>query len=140
MLTKVTISWNIVIFLSFLSCTEIQAQKNKNIVTNRNQNDPIDPEDVRFNKFFFNGLFNPPGFKPLIQKDYPISGFTNTTLRLSDAYSVVTLDDYEVIYNVPRLIETVGGLPSNPDSNRNSDFWDVSNDLLKVVACCSNCH
>ncbi len=103
------------------------------------QRETLDPEDVRFNKFFFNGNYNPVGFKPLLKKDYPISGFTNSTLRLSDAYSVITTDDYEVVYNVPRLIQTIGGLPSYPDS-RNDHFWDVSSIILHIYSIVSQQH
>lgn len=81
---------------------------------------------MRFNKFYFTSNVNPVGFKPLKKDDYPISGLTNSTLRLSDAYSVTSLDDYEVIYNVPRLIEKIGGLPSYPKEDENAPFWDVS--------------
>lgn len=104
------------------------------------QRETLDPEDVRFNKFFFHGNYNPQGFKPLLKKDYPISGLTNSTLRLSDAYSVITTDDYEVVYNVPRLIQTIGGLPSYPDSNGNGHFWDVSSFIPHIYSKVSNKH
>jgi hypothetical protein len=108
------------------------AQKNTNGDRNRNSGNSregdasIEMEDVRFNKFYFtSSTINPLGFKPLKKEDYPISGLTNSTLRLSDAYSVITLDDYEVVYNVPRLIRDIGGLPPYPDSNESSEFWNV---------------
>ena len=109
--------------------------RNKNGNKNRsnNINDELPMEELRFNKFFFSSSVNPRGFKPLKKEDYPINGITNSTLRLSDAYSVVALDDYEVIYNVPRLIEKIGGLPSYPEEDENAPFWELVSSLHHVI-------
>ena len=111
------------------------AQKNNNRNKNGNDifNDQLPMEELRFNKFFFTSSVNPRGFKPLKKEDYPINGITNSTLRLSDAYSVVALDDYEVTYNVPRLIEKIGGLPSYPEEDENAPFWELVSSYNRIV-------
>jgi hypothetical protein len=90
-------------------------------------------EDLRFNKFFFPRYALPPkGFKPLTSKDYPISGFVNETLRTSNAISVITPDDYEIVYDLPRLIDAIGGLPPQPEANVNAEFWDLLRHVIDV--------
>lgn len=93
----------------------------------------LETEDLRFNKFYFPRYTLPPkGFKPLKSHDYPITGFVNQTLRTSNAYSVITPDDYEIVYSVPRLIEAVGGLPPQPEANVNAEFWDLLRHVIDV--------
>lgn len=145
-------TWNLIVFLSLLSSNSGQRNNfnndrnnnrnnngnngngnNNSNNNNRNRNDILDMEEVRFNKFFFTSSnVYPQGFKPLKKDDYPISGLTNSTLRLSDAYSVVTLDDFEVNYNVPRLISKVGGLPSHPDGDLNAPYWDLLREVIRI--------
>lgn len=99
----------------------------------RNDWSKLETEDLRFNKFYFPRYALPPkGFKPLKKNDYPISGFVNETLRTSNAYSVITPDDYEVVYNLPRLIDAVGGLPPQPEANVNAEFWDLLRHVIEV--------
>jgi hypothetical protein len=125
--------WNLTLFLFLFfsnknsDAQKTQRKKNDNKGTS-NDSKTIDMEDVRFNKFYFEGsTYVPPrSLKPLKKNDYPISGVTNSTLRLSDAVSVMTMDDYEVFYNVPRLIKVIGGLPSHPDDDQDAPFWNVS--------------
>lgn len=112
---------------------------------NRDSDDlALGTEQYRFNKFSFPDFSIPPrGFKPLKDDDYPISGRVNDTLRLSNAYSVITADDYEVTLNMRSIIEAIGGLPKHPEPRTSSDFWDVSfNDnysfikMLRLIFVC----
>lgn len=112
---------------------------NNDYIWNQNYDDDgnewlkLETEDLRFNKFYFPRYALPPkGFKPLKKNDYPISGFVNETLRTSNAYSVITPDDYEIVYSVPRLIEAVGGLPPQPEANVNAEFWDLLRHVIDV--------
>ena len=106
------------VFLVFLCRADSQRNGNKF---------QMDTDEIRFNKFNFPSyILAPKGFKPLMKDDYPITGFVNQTLRISNAYSVITPDDYEVVYNVPKIIEAVGGLPPQPQPNPNAAFWKVS--------------
>ncbi len=94
---------------------------------------PIVTEDFRFNKFWFpSQAVQPDGFKPLKPDDYPIMGYVNETLRNSNAVSVITLDDYEVEYDVPRMIDVVGGMPPHPSSNPNDKFWELLREVMRV--------
>lgn len=88
--------------------------------------------DLRFNKFWFKSRNMNSNIKPLKANDYPITGFVNETLRESNAYSVITPDDYEVVYNVPKIIEAIGGLPPQPSANPNSKFWDMLREVMNV--------
>ncbi len=124
MVSITKIKWQLILFLSLLSL--YNAQRNRGGDTSDRDDDILDMEEVRFNKFYFtSSTVKPRGFKPLKKGDYPIAGLTNVTLRLSDAVSVTTMDDYEVVYNVPNLIRYIGGLPSYPDSNKNAPYWNV---------------
>lgn len=99
---------------------------------NRDSDDiALRTEQYRFNKFSFPDFSIPPrGFKPLNDDDYPISGRVNTTLRLSNAYSVTTADDYEVTINMRSIIEAIGGLPKHPEPSTSSDFWDMLREVM----------
>ena len=109
---------------------EMANSMNLNVARNRNRDDDditLRTEQFRFNKFSFPDFSFPPrGFKPLKEDDYPISGRVNETLRESNAYSVITADDYEVIFNMRSIIEAIGGLPIHPEPSASSDFWNVS--------------
>mmetsp|Transcript_10373 Transcript_10373/g.19405 ORF Transcript_10373/g.19405 Transcript_10373/m.19405 type:complete len:206 (-) Transcript_10373:4501-5118(-) len=105
----------------------------KNFDDDDNEWSRFKTEDLRFNKFYFPRYALPPtGFKPLIKNDYPISGFVNRTLRTSDAISVITPDDYEIVYNLPRIIDAVGGLPPQPEAHVNAKFWELLQHVIDV--------
>ena len=110
-------------------------------------------DNLRFNKFSFiddiddayheyrlilpHSNFNESHFYedllPLTKNDYPISNNTEIVKMLKDettATSVVTEDDAELKWDVSTLIELVGGDPTHPSSDRNSEYW---NQLLKVM-------
>jgi hypothetical protein len=90
-------------------------------------------DSMRFNKFYFPKYqLKPKGFKPLTKNDYPIRGYVNATLRASDAISIVTLDDYEVHYDIPSIIESIGGMPDHPSSDEKAPFWDKLRHVMKV--------
>lgn len=83
--------------------------------------------ELRFNKFKYvtdeYALYYA-DFKPLISKDYPLYGYVNKTLRLAtNVHSVITPDDYEVKYDIPSLLDAVGGYPPMPDENEDNVFW-----------------
>ncbi len=93
----------------------------------------LETHEIRFNKFQFpKFLLSPRGFKPLTNKDYPLTGYVNETLRLSDAESVITPDDPEVVYNVPKIIDAIGGLPPFPETDENAEFWKVNSCFINL--------
>ncbi len=86
----------------------------------------IDPKDKghRFAKFtMYDGKE-----KPNMQSTsaYPMSQEVSTLLRFhSNAYSVVTLQDYEMKHHdVTHYIDKVGGYPARPTTDLNGEYWD----------------
>lgn len=80
---------------------------------------PVEPDDLgmRFNKY---GT-TVPTLKAL---DYPLPHQKAIELRKTKAVSLVNIADCdECFMPIWRLIEQVGGLPSNPSSNPDSPFW-----------------
>jgi len=92
----------------------------------------LSTDDFRFNKFGFKSSDMNGNIKPLTRQDYPISGHVNETLRESNAYSVITEDDYECVYNVTNIIDIIGGLPPQPSSDPKSEFWDMLREVIDV--------
>jgi hypothetical protein len=84
--------------------------------------------DIMFNKF----SGDPQGFKPLIGKHYPVSGEVYDTLHeMTNAEHVMMMNDEKVKdYDIMKIIEKLGGLPSYPEENEDAEFWDVS------IGCC----
>lgn len=94
---------------------------------------PLETDEIRFNKFYFPSYaLGPKGFKPLKKADYPLTGYVNNTLRISSAESVITPDDWEVVYNVPDMIDKIGGLPPHPEANEYAKFWDLLREVIYV--------
>lgn len=81
--------------------------------------------------------FNKVGFKEnlyLSTPDYPMEGSTAQMLQIeSTAVSVVTKDDWECQnVNITEFIEAIGGYPSFPCSNPESDFWTEFRDVVEI--------
>jgi hypothetical protein len=110
-----------------LGQVQYQLAHGQRVQQDNDENRPIATSDLRFNKFTFpEYALKPKGFKPLKKADYPITGYVNDTLRVSSAESVITPDDMEVVYNVPLIIDAIGGLPPQPEANITAEFWKVS--------------
>jgi hypothetical protein len=93
-----------------------------------------DPNDVglRFSKVTFPGGEVPDGAQlPMSRSSYPLNLETATWFRLSLCPSIIVEEDcFDCDMSFESLIESIGGLPSNPSSDPSSGFWD---DFREVV-------
>mmetsp|Transcript_31579 Transcript_31579/g.35900 ORF Transcript_31579/g.35900 Transcript_31579/m.35900 type:complete len:198 (+) Transcript_31579:219-812(+) len=94
-----------------------------------------DDADVRFNKFeLFDPSYN--HFLPLGSIQYPISGNSAVVTMLKKHTNAVTVvdsqDDVELVYDVDKLIEKVGGLPDHPSIDLNTPYWDKLNKVIDM--------
>lgn len=107
--------------------------RDRNEERNRGRKQRTTTGDLSFNKLGFPSFaVDPNGLLPLKRIDYPITGFVNRTLRVSDAYSVITPDDFEVVYNIVHLIDSVGGLPPMPEPDVDAPFWKLLRHVMRV--------
>jgi hypothetical protein len=93
-------------------------------LTNEGRRELMRTSDIMFNKF----SGEPRGFKPLIAKHYPVGGEVYDVLHeMTTADNVVLRNDRKVKdFNIMKIIDKLGGLPSYPEENEDAEFWDVS--------------
>jgi len=92
----------------------------------------VEEMGYRFNKFEMSPDYDGPGVV-LKAPDYPLSTEMAHTLSYeSNAYSVVTGNDFEMEgHDVKHYIEAVGGLPDRPSPDPDAPYWTVFREVVE---------
>ena len=97
---------------------------------------PLDPYDLglRYNKIKFKDDIVPKGaMLPMMPEDYPLDLATAQWFRKSLCPSIIVeADCSECDISFKYLIDSVGGLPSNPSSDITSPFWENFREVVDM--------
>jgi len=97
---------------------------------------PLDPYDLglRYNKIKFKDDIVPEGaMLPMMPEDYPLDLATAQWFRKSLCPSIIVeADCNECDISFKYLIDSVGGLPSNPSSDITSPFWENFREVVDM--------